>query len=242
MSLHFSANQYDKNFQPTLLQNWEVPRSYREWMVNKGMRDCRPRAFSGFTQIVANNKGHLLPGVKRSRESPWGTFIGTWDMPLKIPGNNMTNSTARTENAVLRLERLKTDGDIVLGGKLKQCKVPPPLPVKADRDADKTLSPKNAAAATQLQSENGVRSGAMNPEPMTTAPAPVLSPAIRTPVKPCTPNIDWPRPASQRSRANSASPRCAGQKSPLPAIQPGTPVKADFKWPSPRACEDPVAA
>jgi hypothetical protein len=46
----------------------------------------RPRAFVGFTQIVASDKGHLLPGVKRSRESPWGTFVGTWDMPLKIPG------------------------------------------------------------------------------------------------------------------------------------------------------------
>ena len=46
----------------------------------------RPRAFDGFTQIVANNRGHLLPGVKRSRESPWGNFVGTYDMPLKIPG------------------------------------------------------------------------------------------------------------------------------------------------------------
>lgn len=35
----------------------------------------------------------------------------------------MTNSTARTENAMFRLERLKTEGDVVLGGKLKQCKV-----------------------------------------------------------------------------------------------------------------------
>lgn len=46
----------------------------------------RPRAFDGFTQIVANNRGHLLSGVKRSRESPWGNFVGTWDMPLNIPG------------------------------------------------------------------------------------------------------------------------------------------------------------
>jgi len=236
MSLHFSANQYDKNFQPTLLQNWEVPRGYREWMVNKGMRDCRPRTFSGFTQIVANDKGHLLSGVKRSRESPWGTFIGTWDMPLKIPGNSMTNCTARTENAVLRLERLKSDGDIVLGGKLKQCKMPSPLLVKADRDADKTLSPKNAAGAIKLSSGNGGRSGAMNPEPMSSVQVPA-SPGIRPTEKPCTPNIDWPRPASQRSRANSASPKMSAQKSPLPAIQPGMPAKPEFKWPSPRAEE-----
>ena len=35
----------------------------------------------------------------------------------------MLNSTARTENAMLRLQRLKTDGDIVLHGHLKKCNV-----------------------------------------------------------------------------------------------------------------------
>jgi hypothetical protein len=43
--------------------------------------------------------------------------------PLFITGNSMTNCTARTENAMMRLERIKTDGDIVLKGKLKQCNV-----------------------------------------------------------------------------------------------------------------------
>ncbi|XP_060578209.1 protein Flattop homolog isoform X2 [Ruditapes philippinarum] len=233
MSLHFSANQYDKEFKPKLLQNWEVPRQYRE----------RPRAFVGFTQIVASDKGHLLPGVKRSRESPWGTFVGTWDMPLKIPGNSMTNCTARTENAMMRLERIKTDGDIVLKGKLKQCNIPSPLPVKMDIEADKNLPVHPAVAETALGgSGNGVRSGAMNPEPISTVGVPA-SPGIKTPVKPCTPNIDWPRPASQR--AKSASPKLAAQKSPLPAIMspaPGTPSKADFKWPSPCADREPVAA
>lgn len=228
MALHFSANQYDRNFQPTLLQNWEVPRRYRE----------RPRAFVGFTQIVANDKGHLLPGVKRSRESPWGTFVGTWDMPLKIPGNSMMNSTARTENAVLRLNRIKTDGDIVLGGKLKQCNVPSPLPVKQDIKADETISPKAAGATTQLNAAgcgSGARSGAVNPEPKSTVNVPA-SPGIKTPIKPCTPNLDWPRPASQGSRAKSASPKLATQKSPLPAIQSpkaGSPAN-EIKWPSPR--------
>ncbi|WAR05505.1 FLTOP-like protein [Mya arenaria] len=238
MSLHFSANQYEKNFKPTLLQNWEVPRAYRE----------RPRAFVGFTQIVASDRGHLLTGVKRSRESPWGTHIGTWDMPIKIPGNNMMNATARTENATLRLERIKSDGDIMLGGKLKQCKVPSPLPVKADKNADKTLSPKAANGATQLSPMgpgSGFRSGAQAPLPISSVDVPA-SPGIQMPVKPVTPNIDWPRPASQGYRVKSASPNMAAQ-SPLPAITspkvltpPGTPQK-DFKWPSPKPAE-PLAA
>lgn len=234
MSLHFSANQYDRNFKPTLLQNWEVPREYRE----------RPRAFIGFTQIVANDRGHLMPGVKRSRESPWGTFVGTYDLPLKIPGNNMTNTTARTENATLRLQRFKTDGDIVLQGKLKKCKVPSPLPVKADKDADKALSPKAAFAQTSLGT-NGERSGARNPEPITSVQAPA-SPGITTPVKPCTPNLEWPRPASQGSRVKSASPNLATARSPLPAITspkcqasppPCSPNAKDLDWPSPKAVE-----
>lgn len=250
MSLHFSANQYERNFKPTLLQNWEVPRQYREKMIQKGMRDCRPRAFVGFTQIIASDKGHLLPGVKRSRESPWGTFIGTWDMPLHIPGNCMTNTTARTENAVLRLQRLKTDGDIVLKGRLKQCKVPSPLPVKADKDADKTLPVKAVQSQTQLAtagSANGLRSGAICPEPKSSFTVPA-SPGMVLPDttcnKPATPNIDWPRPASQGNRAKSASPQLAVQKSPLPAINspaPAAQTKADIKWPSPRA-EDPLPA
>lgn len=115
--------------------------------------------------------------------------------------------------------------------------MPSPLPVKADRDADKNLSPKNALAATQLLSNNGGRSGAMNPEPMTSVQVPA-SPGIQTPVKPCTPNINWPRPASQ---VKSADCRMTPQKSPLPAIQPGTPAKADLNWPSPHA-ENLVAA
>ena len=40
-----------------------------------------------------------------------------------ITGNSMLNSTARTENATLRLQRLKTEGDIIIHGKLKKCNV-----------------------------------------------------------------------------------------------------------------------
>ena len=45
-----------------------------------------PLPRDGFSNIHANDRGHLLPNVPRRRESPWGTFVGTWDMPTKIPG------------------------------------------------------------------------------------------------------------------------------------------------------------
>ncbi|OWF53831.1 protein Flattop-like isoform X2 [Mizuhopecten yessoensis] len=143
MALHFSANQYNKSFDPKLLQNWEVPAQYRE----------RPSAYTGFTQIKANDRGHLLPGVKRSRESPWGTFVGTWDLPLKIPGNNMSNQTARTFDAVQRLDRCKTDGEIILKGKLKKCKIPDALPVKIDEKADAAVVPTLLAPTDNIDTE-----------------------------------------------------------------------------------------
>lgn len=223
MSLRFSANQYDKAFEPLLLQNWEVPKLHR----------LRPRAFEGFTQIVANDRGHLLQGVKRSRESPWGTFVGTWDMPLKIPSNHMTNDTARTVEAMERLERCKTDGEIILKGKLKRCRVPSALPVKADLQVDiepnkvhapvakgplpygKTIHGANqrVGSGNRLQplaspkvGSARSRSGAQNPEPFTTcSPKPMVD--SNTP-------LQWPEPMT--SRVKSATP--------MISPKPGTPL------------------
>ncbi|XP_011437457.3 protein Flattop homolog [Magallana gigas] len=243
MSLHFSANQYDQAFDPHRLQNWEVPKQFRP----------RPRAFDGFTQIVANNRGHLLSGVKRSRESPWGNFVGTWDMPLNIPGNKMMNSTARTFHAQVRLERCKTDGDIIIKGKLKRPHVPDPLPIKADREADKGLEgvppkpldpitscPLDPITASNL-AVNGSRSGAKNPEPITRA-SPKLAP-LSPSYRPKTPSlgaktpIDWPRPAS---RVKSASPKIG---SPEPELQQLTAARSPVNWPSPKSVEpEKVAA
>jgi len=86
MSFSFSANQYEDAFRENRLLNWCVPRKYVE----------RPCKHVGFSQFHANNFGHLLPEVPRSAESPWGTFKGTWDMPLKIPPPN-PKYTARSK-------------------------------------------------------------------------------------------------------------------------------------------------
>ncbi|XP_069807517.1 protein Flattop isoform X2 [Dendropsophus ebraccatus] len=62
----------------------------------------RPSTHDGFTQFISNDRGHLLPGVPRSKTSPWGTFIGTWDMPSKIPPAKV-NLTSRSADASRRL-------------------------------------------------------------------------------------------------------------------------------------------
>ncbi|XP_070323768.1 protein Flattop isoform X2 [Odocoileus virginianus] len=75
MATNYSANQYEKPFSPKYLQNWSLAKPTKE----------RISSHEGYTQIIANDRGHLLPSVPRSKASPWGSFMGTWQMPLKIP-------------------------------------------------------------------------------------------------------------------------------------------------------------
>ncbi|XP_069584940.1 protein Flattop isoform X1 [Ranitomeya imitator] len=92
MAAAYSANQYDGAFSSTRLQNWSVPRPRQE-----------AAAFQdGFTQFISNDRGHLLSGVPRAKLSPWGTFIGTWDMPTKIPPAKVS-LTSRSADASRRL-------------------------------------------------------------------------------------------------------------------------------------------
>jgi hypothetical protein len=45
-----------------------------------------PRTRSGMTTIIGTDRGHLMGGIERSSENPWGNFVGTWDLPSKVPG------------------------------------------------------------------------------------------------------------------------------------------------------------
>ena len=123
--------------------------------------------------------------------------------------------------------------------------VPDPLPIKADREADKGLEgipPKPLDPITTLDpitasnvAVNGSRSGAVNPEPITRA-SPKLAP-ISPASRPKTPSprtktpIDWPRPAS---RVKSASPKIG---SPDPELQQLAAAKTPVNWPSPKSVE-----
>ncbi|KAM5237507.1 protein Flattop [Ctenodactylus gundi] len=85
MATNYSANQYEKAFSPKYLQNWSPAKPTKETITSH----------EGYTQIIANDRGHLLPSVPRSKASPWGSFMGTWEMPLKIPPARV-NLTSRT--------------------------------------------------------------------------------------------------------------------------------------------------
>ncbi|XP_054035171.1 protein Flattop [Dryobates pubescens] len=92
MAARDSAGQYEDAFRPPRLQNWGVPRPGRQ---RPSPRECP-------TQIIANDRGHLLPTVPRCQASPWGTFVGTWDMPPRIPPARL-DLTARSAAAAARL-------------------------------------------------------------------------------------------------------------------------------------------
>ncbi|XP_054254498.1 protein Flattop [Indicator indicator] len=92
MAARDGAGQYEDAFRPQRLQNWGVPRHGHQ----------RPSPREGPTQIVANDRGHLLPAVPRCQASPWGTFVGTWDMPPRIPPARL-DLTSRSAAAAARL-------------------------------------------------------------------------------------------------------------------------------------------
>ncbi|XP_051004218.1 protein Flattop [Acomys russatus] len=92
MATNYSANQYEKSFLPTYLQNWSPAKPTKKSITTH----------EGYTQIIADDRGHLLPSVPRSKASPWGSFMGTWQMPLKIPPARVT-LTSRTTAAATSL-------------------------------------------------------------------------------------------------------------------------------------------
>ncbi|XP_066972973.1 uncharacterized protein [Macrobrachium rosenbergii] len=71
------------------LGNWEVGRTFRE----------RPRARRGATKVIADDRGHLLPGVPRTQASPWGPLTQTIDPNVTDrPTKTSENQNAQPES------------------------------------------------------------------------------------------------------------------------------------------------
>ncbi|KAL2104297.1 hypothetical protein ACEWY4_001165 [Coilia grayii] len=100
MSSSFSANQYEGAFKSQKLQNWTVPKHFKE----------RPCAVNGHTTFIATDRGHLLPGLKAKGASAWTSFVGTWDLPNWIPPNHI-NPTARSQEGQERLRKCGNSRD-----------------------------------------------------------------------------------------------------------------------------------
>jgi len=159
MCSHFSANQYEDAFNPNKLRNWTVPRKHK----------ARPSTLDGYTQIIATDAGHLKLGVPRSAESPWGTFMGTWDMPRKIPPArpSYTARSIRAANTMKLFKGNSTLNNAVNGYKEFPAKSKtsptalrpsaPSPPAVSPRKASKSASPKSRKSATPAVSRSSSR-------------------------------------------------------------------------------------
>ncbi|XP_033641405.1 protein Flattop homolog isoform X2 [Asterias rubens] len=156
-STNSTANRYEQAFDSKRLQNWQLPHTYKE----------RPSRFDGFTQVIANDRGHLLGGVPHSSENPWGKFVGTWDIPLKIPGN-VTTFMARSDPAAVGIVKGRKDHEDYMrkaaGSPVKElAKAPSPR----RKSPEKTL-----ASPRQTPPSKSPQDRPCNPSPTQGSPRP----------------------------------------------------------------------
>jgi len=148
MSTHFGANQYEDAFRPNRLQNYELSSEYRE----------HPPAHRGSTRIISNDRGHIIHPNRRSAESPWGNYLGTWDLGRQR-GPKFTNPTAI---------RQKTPAPVIDDVPDEECDLPVPTSARSGK------SVLSATAAT--------------PQPSSPLPiSPVASPECLAPISPSRP-------------------------------------------------------
>ncbi|XP_058165990.1 protein Flattop [Dasypus novemcinctus] len=136
MATNYSANQYEKAFSPKYLQNWSPAKPTKESISSH----------EGYTQIIANDRGHLLPSVPRSKANPWGSFMGTWQMPLKIPPARVTLTSRTTAGAASLTKWIQKNPDLL---KASNGLHPEILGKPHDPDNQKKLGKKSATKTVQ---------------------------------------------------------------------------------------------
>ncbi|CAH8500718.1 unnamed protein product [Dicrocoelium dendriticum] len=98
MSKNYSANQHEHAFFPHRLQQYGPAKEIAQ----------HPKAKAYTTTIIANDQGHLLPGQKtKPGDCPWGSYVGTWDLPCHLYGNAIDNPCARSKEAMELLQKKK---------------------------------------------------------------------------------------------------------------------------------------
>lgn len=136
----------------------------------------RPSTLEGFTQIISNDRGHILSGIPRSSKSPWGEFVGTWDM----------------EKAPLRTKTMKTTAmstDVQNAAEVTEEKVRTPSP-KQDVAPEKarTPTPQQEAMRTPTPKEVQERASSRPPSQdnqVKKSPSPAIK--VKTPDPPASP-------------------------------------------------------
>ncbi|EZA49407.1 hypothetical protein X777_11905, partial [Ooceraea biroi] len=99
MSQHWHGHWTEITFAPQKLRNWEVPKWYPSW----------PDRHCVTTKFIADDNGHLLDSAKKIKDSSWGAYKGTWDLPKKITRSmaQELSATPRYKKDVWELHREK---------------------------------------------------------------------------------------------------------------------------------------
>jgi len=105
MAVSYSANQYENAFVSQRLLNWESPKPTGN----------RPGFTPKSTKAIADANGHLISGHKREG-SARTSFVGTWDLPKQLPGNNIDNPMARDADAYDKLRSTYSESKLRLTG------------------------------------------------------------------------------------------------------------------------------
>ncbi|XP_069797238.1 protein Flattop isoform X2 [Narcine bancroftii] len=139
----------------------------------------KPKFREGSSFFIANDRGYLKPGVPRSKENPWGTFLGTWDMPHRIP-QPRPNLTGRNPAQAARLmEEVKASplyrasNGFGLHSTFQHCVEPAPAETheeKCDWIQDSSTSPPQQLEETAAGDEG------TSPKPGHQAPTPTGAP------------------------------------------------------------------
>ncbi|XP_075301450.1 protein Flattop isoform X2 [Opisthocomus hoazin] len=207
MAARYSAGQYEDAFSAHRLQNWSVARPGRQ----------RPSPREGSTTIIADDRGHLLPAVPRSQASPWGRFVGTWEMPSRIPPARL-DLTSRAVTAATRVTgwvRQPTALTHACNGLQTEITGKPQQPRSDTRTAKEPSRRRSRASGEGIQPA-GVSPGV----PLEELPCPGAGAMAAAPLSSepgCT--EAWLKPAVTDRRGDTGSPK-------IPALIHATPSRA----------------
>ncbi|KAJ9590608.1 hypothetical protein L9F63_016378, partial [Diploptera punctata] len=134
---------FEAEFKAKKLNNWEVPKWYPD-------RPKQPRKVP--TRIIANDRGHLLPGIQRvPGDSPWGNYVGTWDLPKKI-SRKLANEINKSRRSCLSTwERRSSHVPLTTPGMIISRKIPNGKEKGAAKTTETQGSPLSSANGTKQE-------------------------------------------------------------------------------------------
>jgi len=157
MAVSYSANQYENAFVSQRLLNWESPKSTGN----------RPGFNPKSTKAIADANGHLISGHKREG-SARTSFVGTWELPKQLPGNNIDNPMARDADAYDKLRSTYGESRLRLTGQKFNYRAPQRSTQKASHKTAGVTSSEQADVLS-LQQSAAQTAGPAGAAPETTA-------------------------------------------------------------------------